>query len=1018
MSFLTLTLQNLGILEITLNFKAIFMQNNRIKEILGHNDRKGERAIAILQALMAFTIFLLHIISASKNQWETISAVTISIASMILMTSLLRVRASYAVQFSNLYSHTLTVFDGMLIFGLMLSYNLAYNLPLEATFKTPTVIFLGLYTVVRVLRSDPWSILVAGITVLTGWLGIFTIAMLKGANITNSYAEYISSDKLLVGAVFELAAGYAAVVFILAIYTKSARQFVANTAHIEDLAIANLKAEENIQIFEELLQSSVDGVVIVDSNGRIERINPAIENLFDYQASDLVGENVSVLMSDENAQLLKYAIKQYFETDESHLVGHSFESIGVKKSGTEFDIELSISEFNASGKVCFAGFIKDASQRTQALANEKRAKAQFENAMNAAMDAIIIIDDEGKIRNFNPAAEEIFGHKFEEISGKKLSDVIIPYRYREAHDKGMKHYLNTGEGPVLDSRIEIEGLHASGEEIQIELAIREIEGASGKLFIGYARDISERKSFEAELLGAKNSAEMATRAKTSFLAMMSHEIRTPLNGVLGIHGLLKETKLDDDQKQLLETASESGQSLLSIINDLLDFSKLEAGKFEIEKKQFDIRELVTSVINLIQPHADDKQLKLNYKIDDAIPQLLMGDAARIRQILLNLAWNAIKFTNQGKVEILIENRTSDVISFSVKDTGIGIPQEKHDELFSEFSTIDASYSNKFGGTGLGLAICKALVENMDGEIGLSSNPGKGSKFWFNLAFDVCEENESLEQAKENNELPISDLSEVRVLIAEDNKTNQLITSRYLKHFGCQFELANNGLEAVEKVIMTDFDIVLMDISMPELNGYEATAKIRKIENEKKSTLPIIAFTAYASKEDQEKISEADMDGFIPKPFSREQLAKVILDNLNLGVNKTAQQKTVPATKVTEFDITVLDTILEDMEPDSVTKIFNEFNNDVQRYLSNANEGLEQKNSELLERASHGIQGVSGMFGALQLSELANRVNQICHSDDHEKLYEEATELIKKTQDIIQATRNVEDYYLEKTSGTN
>lgn len=994
------------------------MKNNRIKEILGNNDRKGERAIAILQALMAFTIFLLHIISASKNQWETISAVTISIAAMILMTSLLRVRASYAVQFSNLYSHTLTVFDGMLIFGLMLSYNLAYNLPLEVTFKTPTVIFLGLYTVVRVLRSDPWSILVAGITVLTGWLGIFTIAMLKGANITNSYAEYISSSKLLVGAVFELAAGYAAVVFILAFYTKSVRQFVANTAHIEDLAIANLKAEENIQIFEELLQSSVDGVVIVDRNGQIERLNPAIETLFDYQGSELIGKNVSHLMSDENAQLLKHAIKHYLETDQSHLVGHSFESIGVKKDGTEFDIELSISEFNASGKVCFAGFIRDASHKTEALANEKRAKAQFENAMNAAMDAIILIDDQGKIINFNPAAEEIFGHKFEDISGKKLSDVIIPDRYREAHEKGMKHYLATGEGPVLDNRIEIEGLHSNGEEIQIELAIREIEGASGKLFIGYARDISERKSFEAQLLDAKNSAEMATRAKTSFLAMMSHEIRTPLNGVMGIHGLLKETKLDDDQKQLLETASESGQSLLTIINDLLDFSKLEAGKFEIENKPFNIRELVTSVINLIQPHADEKELKLVCDIEDSIPHFLMGDAARIRQILLNLSWNAIKFTQQGKVEILIENRTNDVISFSVKDTGIGISQEKHADLFAEFSTIDASYSGKFGGTGLGLAICKALVENMDGEIGLSSNLGRGSKFWFNLALNPSEESHKLTQAMENDELPIPDLSQLRVLIAEDNKTNQLITSRYLSHFGCQFEIANNGIEAVEKVMMNDFDIILMDISMPELNGYEATSKIRSIENKKKSELPIIAFTAYASKDDQAKIAESKMDGFIPKPFSREQLAKVILDNLNLRKDKTTQISTSETSNITEFDIAILDTILEDMEPEAVTNIFNEFNNDVQRYLSNANDGLENKSSELLERASHGIQGVSGMFGALQLSELAGRVNAVCHSDDHDKLYEEAAQLIKKTHDIIEATQSVEDYYLEKTSRIN
>jgi len=925
------------------------------------------------------------------------------------------VHTSYAENFSNIYSHILTVIDGALIFGLMLSYNFAYNLPIEATFKTPTIIFLGVYTIARILRSDPWSILIAGATVLAGWLTTFVIAMMSSPKVTTSYAEYITSDKMLVGAVFEYAVGFSVIVFILAFYTKSARQFLANTAHIEDLAIANMKAEENILIFEELLNSSVDGIVIVDRDGMIERVNPAIEVLFGYGKNELIGQNISILMSQQNAKLLRSAINHYIQTDESTMVGHSFDSIGIMKSGKNFNIELSISEFSASGKTCFAGFIRDASIKTQTLKNVQRAKSQFENALNAAMDAIIIIDSEGQITNFNPAAEQIFGHKLDDVCGKNLSEVIIPHRYREAHEKGMEHYLKTGEGPVLDNRIEIEALHADGEELQIELAIREIEGISGKLFIGYARDITDRKAFEAELLNAKNSAEVATRAKTSFLAMMSHEIRTPLNGVLGIHGLLKETQLDDDQEQLLETATESGQSLLKIINDLLDFSKLEAGKLEIENKSFDLRELVNSVINLIEPHANEKQLKLSYEIDESIADQLLGDAARIRQILLNLAWNAIKFTPSGKVQILIENRSNGIVSFSVKDTGIGIAADKHEDLFAEFSTIDESYSNKFGGTGLGLAICKALVENMGGEIGLSSTPGMGSKFWFNLNLQVSEKAQIEVPQEVNKQNDSLDLSGLKVLIAEDNKTNQLITSRYLQYYGCDFEIANNGVEAVEKAMIKDFDIILMDISMPEMNGFEATAKIRNLDHDIKSTSPIIALTAYASKEDQEKVFASGMNAFIAKPFSREQLADVIYYMTNSAKNNTIIPMKSDTNYQSEFDISVLDTIVEDMDEASLKNIFKEFNADINRYLTNANDGISKQDPLLLERASHGLQGVSGMFGARKLSVLANDVNKICLSDNHSNLYEEATQLIKKAQEIIDATQVVEDFYLSKTS---
>lgn len=990
------------------------MLNSKINEILGQNDREGERAIAFMQALMAFTIFLLHIISASKNQWETLSAITITISALILSASILRVHGSYAATFSNIKSHVLTVIDGALIYALMLSYNYAYSLPIEVTFKTPTVIFLVLYSAARVMRSDPMAIIVAGITVLVGWFGILTAALLNDAQITTSYTEFIASDKLLIGAVLELAAGYAAVMFVLALHARNARLFVTKTAHVEDLALANKRAEENILIFEELLSSSVDGVVIVDQEGNIERLNPAIEMLFEYEQDELVGKNVVQLMSNMNADLLREEVQNYLKTKKSHLIGHSFASKGMKKDGREFDIELSISEFNASGKTCFAGFIRDASEKAQALANEQRVKRQFENAMNAAMDAIIIIDQEGRIVQFNPAAEETFGFTFEDVSGRKLSDVIIPLRYREAHENGMAHYLKTGEGPVLDNRIEIEALHANGDTLQIELAIREIEGASGKLFLGYARDITERKNSETELINAKNEAELATRAKTSFLAMMSHEIRTPLNGVLGIHGLLNDTKLDEDQRQLLETATESGQSLLKIINDLLDFSKLEAGKFEIEEKPFNLHELVVAVSNLLQSLADEKQLKLTYEIDDGISKFLIGDATRIRQILLNLSWNAIKFTESGYVAIKVQHGKEDQITFAVKDTGIGIDQDKHKDVFVEFSTLDASYSEKFGGTGLGLAISKALVENMRGEIGFESEIGRGSRFWFTLSLEATKPQVSETSSKQVDFNRVTNLAGLKVLVADDNKTNQLVTSRYLKKFGCVVELANNGAEAIEKAEADDFYLILMDISMPEVNGYEATAAIKE---HKICTCPIIALTAYASKEDEAQALSSGMDGFLPKPFSKEELADVMLQHIG-----DAQTLAIKADKIEPendfvFDISVLNIVLEDMDSEAIKAIFREFGKDVKRYLEIADDGMVSRDVEKLESASHGLHGVSGMFGARELARLAGEVNQTCRGPDHDHLYKDAAKLIKQAKQIIDVSKDIEAQYLQKQAAS-
>ena len=722
-----------------------------------------------------------------------------------------------------------------------------------------------------------------------------------------------------------------------------ARRFVTSTAHVEDLAIANLRAEDNLAIYDELLNSSIDGIVIVDGKGVIERVNPALGNLFGYSQGEMVGQNVSMLMSNDNAALLRGAIDTFVRTNESPLVGQSYETFGKHRNGEVLEIELSISEFIASGKQCFAGFMRDISDRKKAHKREQLALAQIEQAVNAAMDAIIVINETGKIVSFNPAAEEIFGFCRGDAVGQLLSELIIPEKHRSAHEAGLQHYLKTDEGPVLASRIEIEGLHADGRELQIELAIKDIDGPNGKLFIGYARDISERKIAEAELLAAKNTAEVAHRAKASFLAMMSHEIRTPLNGVLGIMSLLNDTNLDGNQKLLLQTAKESGQSLFTIINDILDFSKLEAGKFEIQEHSFNTGKLMDSIINLIKPQVEDKKLQIVLDINNAVPEYILGDAGRIRQILLNLVWNAIKFTEVGRVDVtcdVMRDNDTPHIRFSVKDTGIGISAENLDELFAEFKTLDSGYVSKFGGTGLGLAICRALVVAMNGKIGVESKLGMGSDFWFALPLIEGEKTLSADKFEDAEFDILNNINGKWILVAEDNATNQLVISRFLTQLNCRFDLVGNGKEALDAMQKRDYDLALMDISMPVMDGYEAIRQIRALEN-KHSLIPVIALTAYASSDDRKMLLSAGMNDVLSKPVFKNDLAKCIQKNLKDANDLLTSSKDNDIVDSQQyFDLEILEQILEDMNISELDTMFQKFHEDMQRYSVNAQEAVD------------------------------------------------------------------------------
>jgi PAS domain S-box-containing protein len=523
-------------------------------------------------------------------------------------------------------------------------------------------------------------------------------------------------------------------------------------------------------------------------------------------------------------------------------------------------------------------------ERRSALSRLAESEARARLIVDTAHDAFIGIDSTGRIAAWNAQAERTFGWTRDEVLGRNLAETIVPVAFREAHAKGMRRFHETGEAPVVNQRLELTALHRSGHEFPVELTVASPMGVESGFFFGaFLRDISDRRERDAELRRAKESAEAATRAKSEFLANMSHELRTPLNGVLGYAQLLqRDRSLNATQHEALEAISRCGSQLLDLINDVLDLSKIEAGRLDIEEAPTDLEKFATDLKYVVAEAADRKGLRLIISIGADVPRLAVLDDRHLRQVLLNLLGNAIKFTAAGDVRLVITCDDERHLRFEVSDTGVGIEPEAVTEIFRAFAQTKTGAAA--GGTGLGLTICDHLTRKMGGELQVESVLGEGSRFWFTLP--LVQGADSARSGPRDVETPLPPLDArlapgdgLTALVVDDSTANRRILAGLLESAGVSVLTAAGGLKGVELARLHRPEVVFMDLKMNDLDGLEATRRLAR--DPATATIPVIAVTASALGDIRQAARDAGCVDYLAKPIRAQSLFAML--HTHLGV---------------------------------------------------------------------------------------------------------------------------------------